>query len=161
IWASGAMRFITPWHVPTKSSLRPKSLKNVMNTRGSLAVGHRRGPGRSDLSLLLVRVELTGVGPTSAHEHLARLALKACEPRSDEGDVQEQEHEHDAVRCSHELPLAHSSTLDAIERVRRGADVLASASQSRASLRLIAGLPGARAGSRRAVCPRARRGTGR
>jgi hypothetical protein len=28
----GAMRFITPWHVPTKSSFKPKSLRNVMNT---------------------------------------------------------------------------------------------------------------------------------
>ena len=35
ICASGAMRFITPWHVPTKSSLSPKSLRNVMNTRGA------------------------------------------------------------------------------------------------------------------------------
>ena len=35
ICASGAIRFITPWHVPTKSSLSPKSLRNVMNTRGA------------------------------------------------------------------------------------------------------------------------------
>ncbi len=36
ISASGAMRFITPWQVPTKSSFRPKSLRNVMNTSRSV-----------------------------------------------------------------------------------------------------------------------------
>ena len=35
ICASGAMRLMTPWQVPTKSSLSPKSLRNVMNTRGA------------------------------------------------------------------------------------------------------------------------------
>ena len=35
ICVSGAMRFMTPWQVPTKSSASPKSLGNVMNTRGA------------------------------------------------------------------------------------------------------------------------------
>jgi hypothetical protein len=29
---SGAIRLITPWHVPAKSSSTPKSDRNVMNT---------------------------------------------------------------------------------------------------------------------------------
>ena len=41
ICASGAMRLMTPWHVPTKSSLSPKSLRNVMNTRASLTPADR------------------------------------------------------------------------------------------------------------------------
>src|SRR5580765_3728787 len=32
ICASGAIRLITPWQVPTKSSWRPKSERNEMNT---------------------------------------------------------------------------------------------------------------------------------
>ena len=35
ICASGAIRLITPWQVPTKPSLSPKSLRNVMNTQSA------------------------------------------------------------------------------------------------------------------------------
>jgi hypothetical protein len=38
----GAIRFITPWHVPTKSSFSPKSLRNVMNTARSVTPDSRR-----------------------------------------------------------------------------------------------------------------------
>ena len=44
ICASGAIRLITPWQVPTKSSWRPKSLRKVTNTRRSLSP--RAGPRR-------------------------------------------------------------------------------------------------------------------
>src|SRR5437762_1454634 len=44
ISASGAMRLITPWHVPTKSSRSPKSDRKVMNTGAMLnARGRRNG----------------------------------------------------------------------------------------------------------------------
>ena len=36
ICVSGAIRSMTPWHVPTKSSFNPKSLRNVMNTPRSV-----------------------------------------------------------------------------------------------------------------------------
>ena len=36
ISVSGAIRLITPWQVPTKSSWSPKSVRKVMNTRGRL-----------------------------------------------------------------------------------------------------------------------------
>jgi hypothetical protein len=52
IWDSGAIRLITPWHVPTKSSWRPKSVRKVMNTgaaesRGSGDLGEA-GDGRGE-----------------------------------------------------------------------------------------------------------------
>src|SRR5436305_13838080 len=40
--ASGAMRLITPWHVPTKSSWSPKSDRKVMNTGAMLNARGRR-----------------------------------------------------------------------------------------------------------------------
>src|SRR5919201_394936 len=48
IWASGAICFITPWHVPTKSSWKPKSDRNVMTTAGSLNGGLRGLHDRGD-----------------------------------------------------------------------------------------------------------------
>src|SRR5205814_1894704 len=42
ISASGAMRLITPWHVPTKSSRSPKSDRKVMNTGAMLNARGRR-----------------------------------------------------------------------------------------------------------------------
>jgi hypothetical protein len=56
ISASGAIRFMTPWHVPTKSSFSPKSLRNVMNTPRSVT------PLRSD--------EASGVEPRHRAAHL-------------------------------------------------------------------------------------------
>ena len=35
ISASGAIRLITPWQVPTKSSWSPKSVRNVITTAGA------------------------------------------------------------------------------------------------------------------------------
>src|SRR2546429_8901849 len=55
ISASGAIRLITPWQDPTKSSCRPKSERNVMTTRGSLNAG---GGDRRDESVEVVRLGL-------------------------------------------------------------------------------------------------------
>ena len=49
ICASGAMPLITPWHVPTKSSWSPKSLRNVTNTALRLTRS-RRGARRDRAS---------------------------------------------------------------------------------------------------------------
>src|SRR5438067_10316299 len=55
ISASGAIRLMTPWQVPTKSSCRPKSERKVMTTRGSLNAG---GCDRGDEAVEIVRLSL-------------------------------------------------------------------------------------------------------
>src|SRR5437867_7421698 len=65
ISAWGAIRFITPWHVPTKSSCSPKSLRNVMNTFPTLPTGDSRDGG--DETVEVVRLGL--------REHAYPMAL--------------------------------------------------------------------------------------
>ncbi len=70
ICVSGAIRLMTPWHVPTKSSFSPKSLRNVMNTPRSVTP-----PGvRSYLRLRPARRAATRRTPTrlAAQAHPAR-----------------------------------------------------------------------------------------
>ena len=70
---SGAMRFITPWQVPTKSSFNPKSLRNVMNTSGSVTPGSRR-------ELLAAS---SRVSPAAAHRRPTCLSAEAYPTRPD------------------------------------------------------------------------------
>ena len=70
ICASGAMRFMTPWHVPTKSSLSPKSLRNVMNTPRSVTPLGRRGAS--------VRFAVVATERSAASGAVAPLRRASC-----------------------------------------------------------------------------------
>ncbi len=56
--ASGAIRLITPWQVPTKSSWSPKSVRKVMNTAPSLRRARARARPRSTRPVEVVRLGL-------------------------------------------------------------------------------------------------------
>ena len=71
--ASGAIRAITPWHVPTKSSWSPKSVRKQMTTRPSLRRGERRSTAATRPSRSLV----LGLGDDS---HAGRRARPASSP---------------------------------------------------------------------------------
>src|SRR5947208_15046 len=80
ISTSGAMRFITPWQVPTKSSCTPKSVRNVMNRatpRRSLR--GRQRPASSPPPRR--RVPLPAPPPLSAVRSRSREAASRAEPR--------------------------------------------------------------------------------
>ena len=104
ICASGAIRLITPWQVPTKSSFSPKSLRNVMNTPRSVT------PRR--------RAELLAARPArraAAHRAPTRLAAQAhaARPDPDEGGRRlkrqgSRHHERSICICA----AGHASALD-------------------------------------------------
>src|SRR6476659_868072 len=59
ISASGAIRLITPWQVPTKSSWSPKSDRNVITIGGTLRRSlDRRPPDGLDQPVEIVRLSL-------------------------------------------------------------------------------------------------------
>ena len=76
ISASGAIRLITPWQVPTKSSWSPKSLRNVTNIRRRLTRGAQDGGGEA------VRI----LGVCLGGDVEARVAGGACRLGADRDD---------------------------------------------------------------------------
>ncbi len=75
IWASGAIRLITPWQVPTKSSCSPKSVRKEMNTRPSLRRGRvARSDGRDE------PVDVVASPPRATTRALPRGQPRASSP---------------------------------------------------------------------------------
>src|SRR6266498_3076110 len=81
ISTSGAIRFMTPWHVPTKSSRSPKSVRNVMKRTATAREPNPPLRGRGDESGDVPRAGLrANVDPVGAR---GRGCLRADRDRRD------------------------------------------------------------------------------
>ena len=92
--ASGAMRLMTPWHVPTKSSWSPKSVRKETNTRASLRRRERASDGGDQAldvarpaSATTARPRARGSGRLRPDRHRRRRVPSAAKARAADGEA--------------------------------------------------------------------------